>query len=218
MFTGIVEEIGTIRSMEWSSRSVRLTVACHRVLDGTKEGDSIAVNGACLTVTRLERGAFSADVMPETVKRTSFSLFRIGSPVNLERALRLGDRLGGHIVSGHIDGTGTIAAMRREDIAVAVRISFAPEKMRYILEKGSVAVDGVSLTVTERDQGGFSVGIIPHTGGHSILLARHVGDPVNIECDMLGKYVEQLMTVPKEPSLTMDTLRSYHITGGRYGV
>lgn len=218
MFTGIIEEIGTIRRIERNSRSAVLVIGCRSVLEGTTEGDSIAVNGACLTVTRLCGDAFCADVMPETLKRTSFSLFRVGSPVNLERALRLGDRLGGHMVSGHIDGTGRILSKQLDGNAVNIKISFITEKMKYILEKGSVAIDGISLTVIARNLEGFSVAVIPHTGEHSILLGKHVGDPVNIECDMLGKYVEQLMTAPSEKQLTMDTLRSCHLTGGHYGL
>lgn len=218
MFTGIVEEVGTIRRIGRTSRSAELVIACRTVLEGTREGDSIAVNGACLTVTRLWGDAFAADATPETMARTAFSRLRPGVPVNLERALRAGDRLGGHIVSGHIDGTGKLESVTRDDIAVNLRIAFLPEKMKYILEKGSVAVDGVSLTVTARDSRGFSVSIIPHTGLKTALLEKRPGDPVNIECDILGKYVEQLMQAPKHTGLTMDALRSYQVTGGHYGV
>lgn len=218
MFTGITEEVGTIRQVSRTSRSATLFIACRTVLEGTREGDSIAVNGACLTVIRLWKDAFAADATPETMARTAFSMLRPGSPVNLERALRVGDRLGGHMVSGHIDGTGKLEAVTRDENAVNLRISFIPEKMRYILEKGSVAVDGISLTVTERDDRGFSVSIIPHTGMKTALLDKHPGDPVNIECDMLGKYVEQLMKKPDAQGLTMDALRSYHVTGGHYGI
>lgn len=218
MFTGIVEEVGAVRRIERTSRSASLIIACHTVLEGTKEGDSIAVNGACLTVTRLWKNAFSADATPETMARTAFSLFRPGTAVNLERALRVGDRIGGHIVSGHIDGTGKLVSLRRDENAVDIRIDFLPEKMRYILGKGSVAVDGVSLTVTARDERGFSVSVIPHTGMKTALFEKHPGDPVNIECDMLGKYVEQLMEKPEKQGLTMEVLRAYHKTGGHYGL
>lgn len=203
MFTGIIEEVGTIRSIRRGSRSAVLSIGCHGVLDGTKVGDSIAVNGTCLTVTAMGKDWFSADATPETVSRTSLSILRAGSPVNLERALRVGDRLGGHIVSGHVDGTGRIVSAASDENAVNVAISCGPELIRYILLKGSVAVDGVSLTVTQRDSRGFSVSIIPHTGNETILLAKQRGDPVNIECDVVGKYIEQLMEKPQS-GVSMD--------------
>lgn len=203
MFTGIIEEVGTIRSIRRGSRSAVLSIGCHSVLDGTKVGDSIAVNGTCLTVTEMGKDWFSADATPETVARTSLSILHTGSPVNLERALRVGDRLGGHIVSGHVDGTGRIVSAASDENAVNVAISCGPELIRYILLKGSVAVDGVSLTVTQRDSRGFSVSIIPHTGNETILLTKQRGDPVNIECDVVGKYIEQLMEKPQS-GVSMD--------------
>lgn len=203
MFTGIIEEVGTIRSIRRGSRSAVLSIGCHIVLDGTKVGDSIAVNGTCLTVTEMGKDWFSADATPETVSRTSLSILHTGSPVNLERALRVGDRLGGHIVSGHVDGTGRIVSAASDENAVNVAISCGPELIRYILLKGSVAVDGVSLTVTQRDSRGFSVSIIPHTGNETILLTKQRGDPVNIECDVVGKYIEQLMEKPQS-GVSMD--------------
>lgn len=205
MFTGIIEEIGTVSRIERGARSARLTIRCKKVLEETKIGDSIAVNGACLTAAALGADFFSADVMPETMTRTGFSLFREGSPVNLERAMAIGDRLGGHIVTGHIDGTGRIERISKAENATLLTISFAPEKMKYVVEKGSVTLDGVSLTVAKRDGRSFTVSIIPHTGGHTILLAKHVGDPVNVECDILGKYMEQILA--SGGGLTMELLR-----------
>lgn len=217
MFTGIIEEIGTVTVVRRASRGASLTISASKILEDVREGDSIAVNGTCLTVTSYTDHSFTVDAVPETLARTSLSLVRAGSPVNLERALPAGGRFGGHIVSGHIDGTGKILKMERDGNAVNVTISFDPGHMKYILEKGSVAVDGVSLTVTGRDGSGtFSVSIIPHTGGKTILLGKHPGDPVNIECDVIGKYVEQLFR-PERGGLTMDTLKKYNL-GGHYGI
>ena len=207
MFTGIVEEIGTIRHISRGS-SVTLTIGCEKVLEGTKLGDSIAVNGTCLTVTRMNNCSFDADVTPETMSRTSFSLLRIGSAVNLERALRLSDRLGGHIMLGHVDTTGHVKSFVKDGNAVNVTISLDRKWMRYIIEKGSVAVDGISLTVAKRKEEDFTISLIPHTGEKTILLSKHPGDPVNIECDYLGKYVEQLMGQGPKEGLTMSMLET----------
>ena len=193
MFTGIIEEIGTVRQLIPGSVSYRLSVNASKVLEGTKVGDSIATNGICLTVTAIHNGSFDADVMAETVRRTSFSTLRPGSPVNLERALTLSTRLGGHIVSGHIDGTGTITDMTREDNAVWITIQAGPQLLKYMIEKGSIAIDGVSLTIAYVDDRCFKVSVIPHTGEETILLKKRQGDPVNLECDLIGKYVEKLL-------------------------
>lgn len=217
MFTGIVEEIGHIRRIIKRNRAERLTVSCNRVLEGTKIGDSIAVNGACLTVVSMTDDSFDADVIPETMRRTAFSLFRPGSPVNLERALRLCDRLGGHIMMGHVDGVGHILSMEKEDNALNISISLDRKWMRYIIEKGSVAVDGISLTVAKRENGAFSIALIPHTGEETALLEKHPGDPVNIECDYLGKYVEQLMNRGPAEDLSMELLETLG-HGGQYGI
>lgn len=217
MFTGIVEEIGHIRRIIKRNRAERLTVSCNRVLEGTKIGDSIAVNGACLTVVSMTDDSFDADVTPETMRRTAFSLFRPGSPVNLERALRLCDRLGGHIMMGHVDGVGHILSMEKEDNALNISISLDRKWMRYIIEKGSVAVDGISLTVAKRENGAFSIALIPHTGEETALLEKHPGDPVNIECDYLGKYVEQLMNRGPAEDLSMELLETLG-HGGQYGI
>ena len=217
MFTGIVEEIGTIRHISRGSTSCTLTITCEKVLEGTKLGDSIAVNGTCLTVTRMDKSSFDADVTPETMRRTSFSLLGIGSAVNLERALRLCDRLGGHIMLGHVDTTGHVQSFIKEGNAINVTISLEKKWMKYIIEKGSVAVDGISLTVAKRKEESFTISLIPHTGEKTILLSKHPGDPVNIECDYLGKYVEQLMGQSPQEGLTMDTLKNLGY-GGTYGL
>lgn len=217
MFTGIVEEVGHIRRIIKRNRAERLTVSCSRVLEGTKIGDSIAVNGACLTVVSMDENSFDADVTPETMRRTAFSLFRPGSPVNLERALRLSDRLGGHIMMGHVDGVGHIISMTKEDNAVNISISLDRQWMRYVIEKGSIAVDGISLTVAERKNNSFSIALIPHTGSETALLLKHSGDPVNIECDYLGKYIEQLMKEGPAEGLTMGMLETLG-HGGQYGL
>ena len=192
MFTGIIEEIGTVRQIRMGQSSCVLSVAASRILDDVHIGDSIAVNGTCLTVCRFDGGSFSADVMPETMRRTNLGTLAPGSRVNLERAMAAGGRFGGHIVSGHIDGTGTVAQLRREDNAVWVRIRADGALMRYIVEKGSIAIDGISLTVAAVTAQDFSVSVIPHTGQETILLSREPGDKVNLECDIVAKYVEKL--------------------------
>lgn len=217
MFTGIVEEIGQIHHISKTSRAEKLVISCEKVLEGTKIGDSIAVNGTCLTVTAMDGTSFTADVTPETMRRTAFSLFRPGTPVNLERALRLGDRLGGHIMMGHVDGTGRILSMKKDDNAVNISISTDRKWMRYIIEKGSVAVDGISLTVAGRTEKSFSIALIPHTGSETALLLKHPGDLVNLECDYLGKYVEQLLKEGPTEGLTMGMLETLG-HGGHYGL
>ena len=182
------------------------------MLEGTKLGDSIAVNGICLTVTSIGRDFFTADVMAETMRRTSLSMCRAGSEVNLERAMAADGRFGGHIVSGHIDGTGTIASMKREENAVWVKISAGKPILDLIVEKGSIAIDGISLTVAEITERDFSVSVIPHTGEETILLSKKPGDPVNLENDIIGKYVQKLMSVSaddenSESGISMDFLR-----------
>ncbi|MGQ9533275.1 MAG: riboflavin synthase [Desulfotomaculales bacterium] len=193
MFTGIVEELGTVRALVRGPASARLTVAAQKTLEGTRVGDSIAVNGACLTVTDLERGAFTADVMAETLARTNLGELRPGDQVNLERALRLGDRLGGHLVTGHVDGVGVLADRRRQDIAELVTIQAPSEVLRYLVPKGAVAVDGISLTVVDYDTGSFRVAIVPHTARHTTLGFKRPGAKVNLEADLIGKYVAKLL-------------------------
>ncbi len=193
MFTGIIEEIGTVRRIEHGAAGARLTIAAKTVLEGTKLGDSIATNGVCLTVVSMTADSFSADVMAETLRRSSLGALQSGSPVNLERAMPANGRFGGHIVSGHIDGTGTVSSQKREDNAVWVTVRTPTPLLRYIVEKGSIAIDGVSLTVAAVDETSFSVSIIPYTGAQTILLGKKPGETVNLECDMIGKYVEKLL-------------------------
>lgn len=212
MFTGIVEELGTIRSLAISGSSGKIHIQAKKVLEGTKIGDSIAVNGICLTVVTMTPDSFSADVMAETVRRSSLGSCRMGDRVNLERAMAADGRFGGHMVAGHIDGTGTIASLVQEENAVWVTIRTKPEILHYIVEKGSIAIDGISLTVAAVDDTCFKVSVIPHTGEETTLLKRTPGDTVNLETDIVGKYVEKLLGIsaPKAEtgsSLTMDMLR-----------
>ncbi|MBQ3403930.1 MAG: riboflavin synthase [Oscillospiraceae bacterium] len=209
MFTGIIEEVGLVRDMRLSGDSGRLLVGAQTVLEGTRLGDSIAVNGVCLTVTSLGSDSFTADVMPETVRRTSLRDCRSGSRVNLERAMAANGRFGGHIVAGHVDGIGEILSIRKDGNASVLTIGGRPELLRYIVEKGSVALDGVSLTVISAERDRFSVGIIPHTGSETTLLSRRPGDILNIETDIIGKYVERLLQPWEQKSggLTMEYLQ-----------
>ena len=185
MFTGIVEETGTLKAMS----SSRLTISAARVLEGTKPGDSMAVNGACLTVSALDAASFSVDIMPETLKRTNLGLLHPGSTVNLERPLVVGGRLGGHLVQGHVDSTGKVISLIPEGGAVIARFAAPPEVLRYVVEKGFIAVDGVSLTVTGYDKTSLSVSLVAYTLKNTILGTKRVGDLVNLEVDIIAKYV-----------------------------
>ncbi len=193
MFTGIIEETGKIESVANGNKSAIITIIADKVLKGTKIGDSIAVNGVCLTVTSISGNKFTADVMAETIRRSSLGTLKHGSKVNLERAMAADGRFGGHIVSGHIDGTGVIRSLEREDNAVWVEIETPDKLLKYIVEKGSIAIDGISLTVAKLTDDSFSVSVIPHTGEETTLLAKKPGDIVNLENDIIGKYVERLM-------------------------
>lgn len=193
MFTGLVEEVGTVESVKKGPKSATITIKAEKILEDTKLGDSIATNGVCLTVTSFTSGGFGVDVMAETMRRSNLNNLSPGNKVNLERALRLGDRLGGHIVSGHIDGVGTIKDFQQEDNAIWVSITASPSILKYIINKGSIAVDGISLTVAYLDDECFKVSIIPHTGDETTLLEKSIGDKVNLEVDMIGKYVERLL-------------------------
>ena len=212
MFTGIIEELGTIKDLS-AGGSIR--ILADRVLEGTNIGDSIAVNGICLTVTELNGDGFTADVMPETLKRTSLSLLRRGDKVNLERAMAADGRFGGHIVSGHIDGTGKIREYKKDGNAVWVTISADDDILRLVVEKGSIAIDGISLTVAEVTDTYFKVSIIPHTAGETTLLLKNTGDPVNLETDIVGKYVEKLLrhgedrVSGRSGGLTMEMLEDF---------
>lgn len=208
MFTGIVEEVGSVKQVISGSNSGEIRIAASKVLEGTKIGDSIAVNGVCLTVTSMDNGGFSADVMPETLRRTNLGYLKSGSPVDLERAMAADGRFGGHIVSGHIDGVGAILEMKQEENAVWVRIGAASQIIGLIIEKGSITIDGISLTVAKLGEKDFQVSIIPHTASETILLKKKPGDIVNLENDILGKYVKRLLGInkPKESKVTMEFL------------
>lgn len=193
MFTGIIEEIGKIKKIETIGPSARITISAKTILSDVHLGDSIAVNGICLTVTSFGEDYFVADIMNETIKRTSFHNMRIGTSVNLERAMRPYNRFGGHIVSGHIDATGLIKSVEKQCNATWYKIAPPAQLLRYIVEKGSIAIDGTSLTVAYVDRESFKVSIIPHTSEVTILSSKRPGDKVNLEVDIIGKYVEKLL-------------------------
>ncbi len=193
MFTGIVEEVGKVARLEGQ----KLTVEASTVLEGVKTGDSMAVNGACLTVVDLSQDNFTAELAPETLRRTSFGVLKPGDLVNLERPLAVSDRLGGHIVQGHVDATGRITSMRPEGDCVLVRITGPRRLMPYIVEKGFIAVDGISLTVVKPGASSFTLSVIPYTLANTCLRGKSVGDRVNLEVDILAKYVESLLSRTK---------------------
>jgi riboflavin synthase len=194
MFTGIIEEIGTIQSIKQTGHSGILEVNAFKVLEDTHIGDSIAVNGVCLTVTSVSASGFVADVIPETMNRTNLGSLRPGNKLNLERAMQLGGRLGGHMMSGHIDDTARIIQFREDENAIWVQIELTENLFRYVVEKGSVGIDGISLTVAKTDLNSFCVSIIPHTRHLTTLCTKKIKDKVNIEIDMLARYVEKLIT------------------------
>lgn len=196
MFTGIIEETGTVRSVKTSGHSAVVTVVASAVLDNLKQGDSIAVNGVCLTVVSLTKDSFSADVMHETAARSNLLKMNVGSTVNLERAMLLNGRFGGHIVAGHVDGTGVISKVWSDENAVWFTVHTSPALLRYVIEKGSIAIDGISLTIAGITQNDFSVSVIPHTAQSTTLGEKRVGDTVNLENDCVGKYVEKLLRTP----------------------
>lgn len=198
MFTGIVEEVGRIAAVTSLAAGVRLTVACRTVLEGTAVGDSVCVSGVCLTATALGAGSFTADVSPETLRVTTLGARKAGDPVNLERALALGERLGGHLVTGHVDGLGALRRSAPAGEATEVWYDAPAPVLALCVVKGSVAVDGVSLTVNALDRSGFSVMLIPHTMDHTTLLKAPPGAAVNLEADLIGKYVARLMEGRRE--------------------
>ena len=210
MFTGIVEELGSIRSIRRGRVSAVLSIGAEKILSDLKIGDSVAVNGVCLTATSRDSGGFTADVMHETLDRSSLGALVPGSFVNLERAMPADGRFGGHIVSGHIDGVGRITAIRPDGNALWYTISAPPEILRYVVEKGSVAIDGISLTVAAVEPEAFSVSVIPHTAAVTLLGKKRAGDVVNLENDIIGKYVDKLLhpaaPPPVQSKLTLDFL------------
>lgn len=209
MFTGIVEEIGKVSS----ASTTRLVISARQVVDGIKPGDSIAINGACLTVTDFDRASFSVDVMPETLQRTNLGQLTAGDGVNLERPTTLGGQLGGHLVQGHIDDIGRIISMEREGEALLFRFEAPPEVMRYTAPKGFIAVDGISLTITEKDNSSFQVSVVEYTRRNTTLSSRKVGDVVNLEVDIIAKYVAQF-TQPQAGGLTVEFLIEHGFTIG----
>ncbi len=210
MFTGIVEEIGTIKNIQKGKNSAVLTVQAKIVLEDLKIGDSIAVNGICLTVISFDNNSFNADVMHETLNRSSLTQLKAGSFVNLERAMLANGRFGGHIVAGHIDGVGKIVQIKKDDTAIWYTIKTEESILRYIVEKGSIAIDGISLTVAKVNSDSFSISAIPHTISQTILSKSKVGNIVNLENDIIGKYVEKLLKSEQPKSnLTKELLLQY---------
>lgn len=215
MFTGLVEEVGTLQGLQTGPKTCILTIGCRKVLEGTEIGDSIMTNGVCLTVTSLGGTYFTADVMNETLARSDLGDLRPGSPVNLERAMPADGRFGGHIVSGHIDGTGTILSIREDANAVWFTVGADRTLLDYVVEKGSIAMDGISLTVAAVTDQNFSVSLIPHTRAVTNLASKKVGDPLNLETDIIGKYVEKFVSLrqdrnaepEKSSGLTMEFLQ-----------
>lgn len=213
MFTGIIEEIGHIAAIEKGNRSAKLVITANKILQDIKLGDSIAVNGICLTACHITKQNFTADVMAETMNRSNLGELKKGSAVNLERAMPANGRFGGHIVSGHVDGTGTITNFKKDENAVWVTIKANATILKYIVEKGSITIDGISLTVAFVDDSCFQVSIIPHTADETILLHKKVGDTVNLECDVIGKYVEKLLNynnneTQQKKGITLEFLQS----------
>jgi riboflavin synthase len=193
LFTGIIEELGTVQKLDLLKDSARLTLKADKVLENTQIGDSIAVNGVCLTVTKLSSGLFAVDIMHETLTRTNLQQLKQNSQVNLERALQLQTRLGGHLVSGHIDGTGRILGIQEAGIAKVYKIAADSFITNHSVAKGSIAIDGISLTLIDVEDGYFTVSLIPHTAMHTTLGFKYPGDTVNIETDIIGKYVAKLL-------------------------
>lgn len=207
MFTGIIEEVGKIKNIQGGT-NYKLTIAASKILEDIHLGDSIAVNGICLTAISWDNGSFTVDVMRETLERTSLHRLRAGSFVNLERALAANGRFGGHIVSGHIDGTGEIINIRRDANAVWYKIKTSEKIMKFIIEKGSIAIDGISLTVAKVDRSAFYVSVIPHTLENTILLRKKTGDIVNLENDIVGKYIKSFTDKNSNSTLCESFLKS----------
>lgn len=206
MFTGIIEEVGTIEQIKQSGEAIVMTIASKKLLTDVHLGDSIAVNGVCLTVTSFDKDRFTVDLMPETVRSTSLRDLTRGSNVNLERAMAAGGRFGGHFVSGHVDGIGEIIKKQRQDNAVYYEIKVSEALRKYIILKGSIAIDGTSLTVFGVTDDTFTISIIPHTISETIIGFKGPGDVVNIECDMIGKYIEQFIGTRFELGKSKSTL------------
>ena len=217
MFTGIIEEVGVVKNVKMGAKSAIITIQAGKVMEDIHLGDSIAMNGVCLTVTSFDKNSYSVDVMHETLRRTNLGTLKSGSRVNLERAMAADGRFGGHIVAGHVDDPGTILSMEKDDNAIWITVGTKPSVLRYIVEKGSITIDGISLTVARVDDKSFAVSVIPHTGANTTLLEKKPGDTVNLETDMIGKYVEKLLRCEpeeekeKSAGITMDFLRSHGV-------
>lgn len=213
MFTGIVEEIGHVEHIQNGEKFSRIKINAVRVLEQSQIGDSIATNGVCLTITNMTSGSFEADIMAETLRKSNLGSLRIGAAVNLERAMRLSSRLGGHLVSGHIDGIGEMMSITKEAAATWITIKAPAEILRYVVLKGSIAIDGISLTVADVTKEYFKVSVIPHTKNKTTLLMKGVTDQVNLEVDIIGKYVERLLglthEVHKENKIDEDFLKNH---------
>ena len=209
MFTGIIEEIGVVKSIVRHQNSITLTINAEKIISDIHIGDSISTNGICLTVTTFDDKSFTVDVMPETMMMTNFKDLKINDMVNLERALQANGRLGGHIVSGHVDGVGVIIKKYFDDKAIRMSFSTTPDILDFIIKKGSVTIDGISLTVTDLDATSFSVSIIEHTQGETTLTKKNIGDTVNIENDVVGKYVKKfIMSENKTKGISLDFLEN----------
>jgi len=209
VFTGIVEEVGRVIS----ARPGNLAIAASHVLQGMEPGASMAVNGVCLTVTNFDQNSFSVDVMPETLNRTNLGLLGAGDGVNLERALPLGGRLGGHLVQGHVDATGRVISVTRRGESMVVGFEAPPQLMAYIVEKGFIAIDGVSLTIVSKNTSSFQVSVVDYTRQHTTLGNQRVGDVVNLEADIIAKYVEQFSQTSR-PGITVDFLQEHGFLAG----
>lgn len=214
MFTGIIEEIGVVKSIRMGAQSAVITIQAKKVMEDIHVGDSIAANGVCLTVTSFDKNSYSVDVMHETLRRTNLGTLKSGSRVNLERAMAADGRFGGHIVAGHVDDPGIITSMEKDDNAIWITIQTMPSVLKYIVEKGSITIDGISLTVAKVDDKSFAVSVIPHTGANTTLLEKKPGDTVNLETDMVGKYVEKLLRYEEkdektQSGITMDFLKNH---------
>lgn len=204
MFTGLIEEVGIMAGAIYGGTSMKLTIRAEKVLENLKIGDSISTNGVCLTVSSFTDSTFTADVMPETIRKTNLGKLKTGMGVNLERALKVSDRLGGHIVSGHVDGTGKIRDVKAEENATWIIIEASADVIKYVIPRGSIAIDGTSLTVVEVVDNYFRVSIIPITKEETNLLNKKIGDEVNLECDIIGKYVERFLTFKEDKNKTID--------------
>lgn len=207
MFTGIIEEVGTVKSLKHSGGCAVIEISAEKVLGDIHIGDSIAVNGLCLTVTEFCRDSFTSDIMPESIKRSALGKLNRGDKVNLERAMQANGRFGGHIVTGHIDGTGVINKIRKDENAIWYTIKTDSKILRYIIEKGSVAIDGISLTAASVGNTEFGVSVIPHTADNTALLYKHTGSIVNLENDCIGKYIEKL--TKNDSGITREFLIKY---------